>query len=121
MDITNSLAAAMDLPGAVAIGLADMDSARCIAGCGAERLDLDAAAAGNTSFLRAEMRLLQEMDIRDVIEETMVTVGQRVHLIRPVRSKGTAGLFLFVVLDCKRVDLGIARYRFAQIERELII
>jgi hypothetical protein len=121
MDITNSLAEAMRLPGAVAVGLVDMDSARCLAGCGVERLDLDAAAEGNTAFLRAEMRLLQEMGVRDRIEELLVTSGPRVHLLRPVCSKGTAGLFLFLALDCKRADLGYARYRLAQIERELVV
>jgi len=120
-DITNSLAAAMQLSGAIAVGLVDMESGRCVAGCGIERLDLDSMAVGNTDALRTKMRLLQEMGVRDEIEEIIVTTADQIHLIRTVRNKGSAGLFLFLALDRRRTDLGLVRFKFAQIERDLIV
>jgi predicted regulator of Ras-like GTPase activity (Roadblock/LC7/MglB family) len=111
----------MRLPGAIAVGLVDMEVGRCIAGAGIERLDLDAMACGNTNILRSEMRLLQELDIRDEIEELLVSCDGQVHLIRPVRSKGTAGIFLFVALDAAKTNLGMARFQFARIEQELVV
>ncbi|GEM_PF-476322 len=125
-DITNSLDAAMCLPGAIAVGLVDADSGRCIAGFGIERLDLDAAADGNTHVLRTQQETLRKMDMEDAVEEILVTAESQVHIIRPVRlRRGGSGeesagdLFLYLALDRERTNPGLTRFRLAEIAAEI--
>ncbi len=96
-----------------------MESGKCIAGCGIEHLDLGAAADGYTDALKAVMRSLYDLPARDELHEVMLTLPSQVHVLRPVRAKECAGLFLFLAVDKENFNEALIRFKFAQIEQTL--
>ena len=84
----------------------------------ASDLDLELAAAGNTEVVRAKMRTLASLDMDDVIEDILITLGKQYHLIRPLASSKGA-LFLYLALDRSRSNLALARHSLKRIENGL--
>lgn len=84
-------------------------------------LAVDVAAAGGTDVLRAMTRTLDGLRLGDDegIEDLLVTTTTQLHLLRVV--SGRPGLFFCLVLDRDRATLGMARFRLATIERELVL
>jgi hypothetical protein len=117
--IPSFLAAAMTIPGALAVGVLDLDTGHCIAGAGMDRLNLDIAAAGYTQSIYMQMRLLKVMKVQDEIKDILITNNEQMHLISMGQGKEMAGLCLFLALDAETSDIGFARFRFNQIQREL--
>ena len=68
---------------------------------GSKDFDLDVAAAGNTDVVRAKLRTMEHLGIKDEIEDILITLGDQYHLIRLIKARGTNGLFLYLVLDVK--------------------
>jgi hypothetical protein len=120
-NITNSMDAASQLPGAIAVGLMDSETGQCVAGCGIERLDLKAAAAGYTTALQAVLHILQSSSTDEEVHEIMLTNPHQVHLIRPMRAPEGMGLFLFLALERGDVNEALTRFKFAQIEQSLTL
>ena len=121
-NLNNSLATAMQLTGAIGVAIVDVDSGMCLAQAGGgEQLNLDVAAAGNTEVMRAKMRTMSDLDLNDEIEDVLITLGKQYHIIRPIRSKGGAGLFLYIALDKGKANLAMARHKIADIEKTLTL
>ncbi|MBA2808869.1 hypothetical protein ACH40E_17035 [Streptomyces acidicola] len=119
MNIETALKEAMALEGALGIALVDYESGMSLGTLGGgPGLDLELAAAGNTEVVRSKMRTLASLDMNDVIEDILITLGQQYHLIRPLTSsKGT--LFLYLALDRSRSNLALARHGLKRIETSL--
>lgn len=60
---------------------------------------------------------MNNLGIRDGIEDMLITLGKQYHLIRPLRTRGS--LFFYVVLDRSRANLAMARITLADVEKEL--
>jgi len=99
----------MQVSGATAIAVVDMDSGMALATAGGGGIDLEVAAAGNTEVVRSKMRVMQQLDLNTEIEDILITLGTQYHLIRPMKGKGAAGLFLYYVLDRDKANLAMAR------------
>jgi hypothetical protein len=80
-------------------------------------INLELAAAGNTEVVRAEIKTLASLELRDSVEDMLITLSKHYHLIR--LTPNHPGLFLYLVLDKQRGNLALARYRLAEIERTL--
>jgi hypothetical protein len=74
-------------------------------------LGLTVAAAGNTELVRAKMRTMEMLKTTDTIEDILITLARRYHLIRPLTSRAGAGLFRYPALDRTRGNLAPARHR----------
>ena len=61
------------------------------------------------------------MDLRDKVEDILITLGSQYHLIRPIRSRSGAGLFLYLALAKSRANLAMARRHLQLIEDNLDI
>ncbi|MES2459624.1 MAG: hypothetical protein V4671_03515 [Armatimonadota bacterium] len=121
-NLNNSLASAMQLSGAIGVAIVDIESGMTLAQAGGgDHLNLDVAAAGNTEVMRAKMRTMSDLDLQDEIEDVLITLGKQYHIIRPVRTKGGAGLFLYVALDKSKANLAMARHKVAEIEKTLTL
>jgi hypothetical protein len=121
-NLNNSLATAMQISGAIGIAIVDIDSGMTLAQSGGgEQLNLDVAAAGNTEVMRAKMRTMADLDLQDEIEDVLITLGRQYHIIRPIRGKGGAGLFMYLALEKSKANLALARHKLADIERTLTI
>ncbi len=79
--------------------------------------DLEAAGAANTEVVRAKNAAMQALGLEDVIEDILITLGTQIHLIRPLSANGM--VFVYVALDRKTANLGMARLSVKNVEGEL--
>jgi hypothetical protein len=119
-DMDTALKEAMQIDGAIGVALVDYTSGMALGTLGSSKeLDLTVAAAGNTDVVRAKMRTLDLLKLKDEIEDILITLGSQYHLIRPLRSRGGQGLFIYLALSKARANLAMARHQIRRIEEDL--
>ena len=119
-DMDTALKEAMQIDGAIGVAVVDYTSGMALGTLGSSKeLDLTVAAAGNTDVVRAKMRTLDLLKLKDEIEDILITLGTQYHLIRPLRSRGGQGLFVYLALRRDRANLALARHRLRMIEQAL--
>ena len=110
----------MQIDGAIGVALVDYTSGMALGTLGSSKeLDLTVAAAGNTDVVRAKMRTMDLLKLKDEIEDILITLGGQYHLIRPLRSRGGQGLFIYLALSKQRANLAMARHQVKKIEEDL--
>jgi hypothetical protein len=121
VNIETSLKEAMTIEGALGVALVDWDSGMALGTLGGGKyLDLELAAAGNTDVVRAKMRTLESLGLKDSVEDILITLTSQYHLIRLLRkADGTHNLFLYLVLDRGKSNLALARHHLKRIETDL--
>ncbi|MFJ7154237.1 hypothetical protein ACIQUQ_04800 [Streptomyces sp. NPDC101118] len=108
------------IEGALGTALVDYTSGMALGTLGGGKdLDLSVAAAGNTDVIRAKVRTMEMLGLRDEIEDLLITLGGQYHLIRLLKGKSGSGLFLYLVLDKDRSNLAMARHQLRRIEAAL--
>jgi hypothetical protein len=108
------------IDGAIGAALVDYTSGMALGTVGGGKdLDLTVAAAGNTDVVRAKVRTMEMLGLKDEIEDILITLGTQYHLIRLLKGRGNNGLFLYVALDKARANLAMARHQLMKIENEL--
>jgi CheY-like chemotaxis protein len=114
--VARVLRTAMEMEGAIGVALVDAASGEALgtAGGGAE-LDVALAATGNAEVLRAKRRLMERLGLAYAIEDILITLGAQYHLIRPLNAPGSQ-LFLYLVIDRKAGNLGLARHHLTKVE-----
>ena len=118
-DMDTALKEAMQIDGAIGVALVDYTSGMALGTMGSTKeLDLTVAAAGNTDVVRAKMRTLDLLKMKDEIEDILITLGSQYHLIRPLRSRGGQGLFIYLALLKNRANLAMARHQVKKIEED---
>jgi hypothetical protein len=119
-DMDTALKEAMQIDGAIGVALVDYTSGMALGTLGSTKeLDLTVAAAGNTDVVRAKMRTLDLLKLKDEIEDILITLGTQYHLIRPLRSRGGQGLFIYLALSKQRANLAMARHQIKKVEEDL--
>ena len=109
---------AVNIDGALAALLVDYQSGMALGQAGdASVMNLDVAAAGNTDVVRSKMRTMESLGLDDKIEDILITLGKQLHLIRPLEAN--PNVFLYVALDKKGANLGMARMQVKKIEGSL--
>ncbi|GAB4453961.1 MAG: hypothetical protein OHK0029_07810 [Armatimonadaceae bacterium] len=117
----SSLTTALQVNGAVACAVVDLDSGMVLGSAGGGDINLEVAGAGNSEVIRCKMNVMRDLGIDDEIVDILITLGQQYHLIRPITSKEAAGLFLYYVLDRTKANLALARHKLAEVERSIVI
>jgi CheY-like chemotaxis protein len=84
---------------------------------GGGALNLEVAAASNTEVVRAKRKAMKSLNLKDEIEDILITLGKQYHLIRPLRTR--SGVFFYMALDRTRANLAMARFSLADVEKEL--
>ncbi|MEU0395094.1 hypothetical protein ABZ208_20385 [Streptomyces sp. NPDC006208] len=108
------------IEGALGTALVDYTSGMALGTVGGGKdLDLTVAAAGNTDVVRAKVRTMEHLGLKDDIEDILITLDTQYHLIRLLKGRGTNGLFLYLALDKQRANLAMARHQLRQIENTL--
>ncbi|MGW5722480.1 hypothetical protein ACWEVP_40350 [Amycolatopsis sp. NPDC003865] len=119
LSIEIALKEAMSIVGAVGVALVDYESGMPLGTAGGgDWLDLEVAAAGNTEVVRSELRMMSSLSLNDGIEDILITLRRQYHLIRLLKSSRNS-LFLYLVLDRERANLGLARHELKRIEADL--
>lgn len=112
----------MSIDGAVGAAVVDYGSGMALGTLGSSKaLDLNVAAAGNTEVVRAKLRTMEQLGLKDDIEDILITLSGQYHIIRPITGRKNKGLFLYSALDRSRANLALARHRLKSIEEELEI
>ncbi|MEV4259139.1 hypothetical protein AB0J52_38780 [Spirillospora sp. NPDC049652] len=112
----------MAIDGAVGAAVVDYGSGMALGVQGGSKsLDLQVAAAGNTEVMRSKMRTIEQLGMKDEIEDILITLGAQYHIIRPVTGRKGKGLFLYLALDRARANLALARHHMKGIEENLEI
>ncbi|BFV55280.1 hypothetical protein KCMC57_up03840 [Kitasatospora sp. CMC57] len=108
------------IDGAIGVALVDYNSGMALGtlGGGAE-LDLNVAAAGNTDVVRAKVRAIELLNLKEAIEDILISLNSQYHLIRPLTGRSGKGLFLYLALDRSRANLAMARHQLKRIESDL--
>lgn len=120
-NLPNSLAAIMQLPGAVGVAIVDLESGMTLGHSGTGALDMEVAAAGNTEVVRAKMRTMRDLGLEDQIEDILITLDSQYHVVRPLKGKGAAGLFVYVALDKGKANLALSRHKITDISSTLTV
>jgi hypothetical protein len=120
-NLNNSLAAVMQLSGAIGVAVVDLDSGMSLGHSGGGGMNLEIAAAGNTEVVRAKMRTMSELELNDEIDDILITLGKHYHIIKPLTGKGSAGLFLYAALDKSKANLAMARHKINEIASTLTV
>ncbi|MEU5656161.1 hypothetical protein ABZ802_11145 [Streptomyces sp. NPDC047737] len=108
------------IEGTLGVALVDYTSGMALGTLGGGKdFNLEVAAAGNTDVIRAKLRTMEHLGIKDEIEDVLITLGGQYHLIRLLKTRGSNGLFLYLVLDKVRANLAMARHQLRRIEAEL--
>ncbi|MEV4877713.1 hypothetical protein [Streptomyces cyaneofuscatus] len=108
------------IEGTTGVALVDYTSGMALGTLGGSKdFNLEVAAAGNTDVIRAKLRTMEHLGLKEEIEDILITLGSQYHLIRLLKTRGSNGLFLYLVLDASRANLAMARHQLKKIESEL--
>ncbi|MEV6210571.1 hypothetical protein [Kitasatospora sp. NPDC051914] len=108
------------IEGAIGVALVDYNSGMALGTIGGgPELDLNVAAAGNTDVVRAKVRAIEMLNLKEAIEDILISLSSQYHLIRPLTSRSGKGLFLYLALDKQRANLAMARHQLKRIEADL--
>ena len=106
-----------EINGFIGAALVDSDSGLMLASEGGGKLDLEAAAALNTQVVKAKRQAMELLGLNDEIDDILITLGKQLHLIRPLEK--APSMFLYVALDKKGANLGMARLQVKKVEASL--
>ncbi|MFD7030330.1 hypothetical protein ACFWAR_20045 [Streptomyces sp. NPDC059917] len=119
-NVETALKETTTIDGAIGAALVDYGSGMALGTVGGGKdFDLSVAAAGNTDVVRAKVRTMELLGLKDEIEDILITLGSQYHLIRLLRGRNAQGLFLYLALDKERANLAMARHHLKRIEAEL--
>ncbi|MFO0577579.1 MAG: hypothetical protein U1A78_26545 [Polyangia bacterium] len=107
-----------NVEGFLGAAVADSDSGMCLGWLGgAGVLNIEVAAAGNTEVVRAKRKIMKTLNLRDEIEDMLISLGKQYHLIRPLRARPS--LFIYLAVDRTRANLAMARFALVDAERDV--
>ncbi len=119
-NVKETLGKLMELDGAVGTCLVDSNSGMMLGSAGGGgAFNLEVASAGNTEVVRAKRKTMRSLDLKDEIEDILITLGKQYHLIRPLGSNDA--IFIYIVIDKQRGNLAMARHQLAAVEKNLVV
>ena len=86
-DHSTALKEAMQIEGALGVALVDSNSGMALGTAGSPMdLDLEVAAAGNSSVVQAKLRTMADLGLQQSIEDILITLDKQYHIIRPLAA-----------------------------------
>ena len=115
----------MQIDGALAVALARVADGEVLAQAGSlGEAEIAIHARGSAILLRAEIKTQRELELSDEIDDVLITLGARYHLIRPVPGHGDGAsaetLFLLLLLNKAKANLAMARHKLGKMEEVTI-
>jgi predicted regulator of Ras-like GTPase activity (Roadblock/LC7/MglB family) len=106
-----------DLAGFIGACVVDSETGMVLAIDSQGRLDLELAAAGNTEVVRAKRRTISTLNLRDEIEDILISLKNQYHIIRLLRTNER--IFIYVAFDRKTANLALARLSIQKVEESI--
>ncbi len=120
INIKEALSRIMQLDGAIGACIVDSNSGMMLGSDGSNSsINLEVAAAGNTEVVRAKRKTMKSLNLKDSIEDILITLHSQYHIIRPLGSNDA--LFIYAVLDKSRSNLALARHQLASVDKDLAV
>ena len=116
--VNESIDKAMEIDGALVAALVDYESGMTLGSKG-DAFSAEVAASGNTAVVGAKMQVMQQLGLKSEIEDILISLSDQYHLIRPLAK--LPNLFLYLAIDRKKGNLGMARHQLSAIEKALEI
>lgn len=88
---------------------------------GGPEFDPDVAAPGNSDVVRTKLEVMQQLGLRETVEDILITLDTWYHLIRPIHGNSGEKLFLYLVLNRARANPAMARLDLRVIEQQLYL
>lgn len=108
----------LGIPGALGAALVHAASGMTLGEAGGNAsLDMAVAAAAATDVVRAELDAIAALQLDDVVQDMMITLGRQYHLI--AFTGGAQDVFVYLVLDRDGANLGMARHQLARLARDI--
>lgn len=104
-----------EITGFIAGCLVDSDTGLMMASEGSGSFDIEGAAAANTEVVKAKRAAMKMLKLNDHIEDILISLGKQYHLIRPMEKN--PAIFMYVALDRKASNLGMARVQVKNVEQ----
>lgn len=82
-------------------------------------VDIELAAAGNSEVVRAKLKTMKSLGIKDAIEDILISLGKQYHIIRPCEKY--EGVFFYTILDKTKSNLAMARRQVLSAENKVHI
>ncbi len=118
--MSTDISALNNIAGFIGACLVDSESGLMLASeGGSARFDLEAAGAANTEVVRAKNAAMAALNLKDAIEDILITLGTQYHLIRPLASN--PAIFMYVALEKKSANLGMARLAVKTVESSVSV
>lgn len=119
-NVKDSLEKAAKIDGAIAVALVDYKSGMTLGVLGGgPQFNIEVAASANTEVVRSKMKAMAGLGLKDKIEDILITLSSQYHLIRMLDKQ--PGLFLYLALSRDSANLGLARMKLAEVEKNLEI
>ena len=118
-NVKETLPKLLEIEGCLGVCIVDSNSGMTLGSAGGATVDLEIAAAGNTEVVRAKRKTMKALNLKDTIEDILITLHGQYHLIRPLTSNDA--LFIYLVLDKAKSNLAMARLQLRQIEKDLVV
>ncbi|WP_377191103.1 roadblock/LC7 domain-containing protein [Ruegeria meonggei] len=106
-----------EIKGLLGACLVDSDTGLVLGTEGGSKFDLETAGAANVEVVRAKLQAIEALKLNDTIEDILITLGKQFHLVRPLDKN--PNIFVYVALDKKSANLGLARLQVKAVEETL--
>ncbi len=107
-----------EIKGFIGACLVDSDTGLVMVSKDTGRLDMELAGAVNAEVVKAKLAAIKTLDLKEEIEDMLITLGGQFHLIRPLAKNPT--IFIYVALDRKTANLGMARIQVKKVENDIV-
>ncbi len=121
-NIKECLNEALKIDGSVGVALGDWSTGFSLGQATTNPRDfpqerLEQAIALNSEVIKAKNKTREALGISAPIEDILITLKNQYHLIRICDV--IPGVFLYLVMNREKANLGLARLRLQQLERKL--
>ena len=119
-NIKQTLEEIMKIEGAIGACVVDYKSGLSLGAIGGgTQLNIEIAGAGNAEVVRSKMKVMQQLGLKDRIEDMLISLGAQYHVIRPLTNH--ASLFMYVALNRQNANLALARFKIAELEQNMTV
>lgn len=108
MTLDEIVEALVRIKGVMAAAIVDYSSGMMLASKSLDPdFDLEIASAGNVNVMRAKMKIMERLELKEEIHDIQLNLHTQYHLICPCTKK--EGLFIYMVAKRPEANLSIIR------------